>query len=91
MSYAAIARRLRRVLWLAWPIAVLVWASWLGTVALGTPPRDGLGHVVGADHLAFYSAARLIRDGQPEMMYDHQFLGPYQDTLLGGGWESLEA
>src|SRR5262249_13023222 len=38
-----------------------------------------------------YSAARLIRDGQPEMMYDHQFLGPYQDTLLGGGWESLEA
>ncbi len=91
MTYSSIAQRLRKVLWLAWPIAALVWGSWLGTVAAGDGLHDGLGNVVGADHLAFYSAARTVRDGQPEKMYDYRFMPAYQNEILGGGWESLEA
>ena len=54
MTYATTAGRIRRVLWLGWPIALIVWASWLGTVAAGSLrlARDdvGLKYEIDIDH-----------------------------------------
>ncbi|MBY0397288.1 MAG: glycosyltransferase 87 family protein, partial [Thermoleophilia bacterium] len=93
MTYAGTARRARRALWLGWPIGVLVWAAWVASVALGGGLRDAIGNVVGADHLAFYTAARLTLEGRPERMYDFAdpWFSAYQNEILGGGWDSVMA
>lgn len=93
MTYSGIARRLRRVLWLGWPIGVLIWGAWIGSMIIGGGKRDALGNFVGADHLAFYTAARMILDGQPDRMYgfDDPAFQQYQGRILGEGWESQMA
>jgi hypothetical protein len=94
MSYAGVARRLRGRLWIAWGVGVAVWLSWAGSIALGPGGwRDHEGSLIAGDHIAFYSAARLIREGQPTRIYDYEFLsGPhgYQATLVDyEGWNTL--
>jgi hypothetical protein len=63
--------------------------------SLGPPiwERDVLGQIVSPDHLAFYSAARLIREDRPRDIYDHGRLERYQqDELFAPGvWQSFEA
>jgi hypothetical protein len=98
MSYAGVACRLRGRLWIGLCVGVAVWLTWVGSVTLGAqkhgPWRDHEGSLVAADHIAFYSAARLIREGQPTRIYDHDFLGGpdgYQTTLIPYKWQTLIA
>ncbi len=61
---------------------------WLGSLASadGRKDADLNGELVGADHLAFYTAARLIRDGRPEQLYNYDVpRREYQSELLGRG------
>lgn len=95
MSYAGIASRLRGRLWIAWGVGVSVWLTWAGSLYLGAqkhgPWRDHEGSLISADHIAFYSAARLISEGRPALMYDYKFLPGYQATLVPYQWETLIA
>lgn len=94
MTYAGTARWLQDRLWFAWPVGAVAWLGWFASLAYGSwttgRPVDVEGTPVGVDHLAFYSAAHLIRDGQPALMYNYDFLGPYQGRLLGWDWGMLE-
>jgi hypothetical protein len=98
MSYAGVASRLRSRLWIGVCVGVSVWLTWAGSLTLGAqkhgPWHDHEGSLISADHIAFYSAARLIREGQPTRVYDHEFLGGqqgYQATLVPGEWKTLIA
>jgi hypothetical protein len=71
------------ILWACYAASVLL-GSGAGTYNLG-------GQLVLPDHLAFYTAARLIRDGRPEKVYDYEFVTQYQAELFPGRWDSLEA
>src|SRR5262245_42061440 len=90
MSYAGVAGRLRSRLWIGVCVGVAVWLTWVGSLVLGAqkhgPWRDHEGSLICADHIAFYSAARLIREGRPEVIYDHQKIAEYQATLVSGDW-----
>lgn len=83
MTDAATARLVRRGWRLAWPVGAISWAVWLASLALGGWEYDVEGTLLGIDHLAFYSAANLVRDGDAGRMYDYDFLGPYQGGLVG--------
>lgn len=93
MTYAATAAWLRGRLWIAWPVGAVAWVVWAGSVAYGGyltgRPVDAEGTPVGVDHLTFYSAARLVREGRPAEMYNYDLLGPYQGQLLGWDWGML--
>lgn len=81
MTDAQTAAWLRPRLWVGWAAGAAVWAVWLGSLAVGGWTRDAEGMVFGADHIAFYSAATLIREGRPAAMYDHAALGEVQRRL----------
>jgi len=93
MSYERLARWLRERLWIGWPVGATAWVVWLGSVAYGCiasgRPIDAEGTPVGVDHLTFYSAAMLIREGRSAEMYHYDVLGPYQGQLLGWDWGML--
>jgi hypothetical protein len=86
MTDAATAAWLRERLWVGWAAGVAVWAIWLGSLAVGGFTRDAEGQLLGADHIAFYSAATLIRDGRPGAIYDHDAIGGVQQAVTGGTW-----
>jgi len=90
MTYAATADWLRGRLWFGYVIGGVAWVVWLGNLALGGWYRDYEGILLGADHLAFYSAARAIYDGRPAAMYDLTTLHAYQQSLIGWDWWGLE-
>ncbi len=91
-TYERAAAFLRRWLWLAAVAGVLVWATWLGSLALGDWQYDLVGQLVSVDHLAFYSPARMIREGREEAIYDHAELCEYQQSLFPPGkWNEFEA
>lgn len=70
----------------------LVWVVWIGSLALGTWEQDVVGQLVSVDHLAFYSPARMIREGQGWAIYDYVRLNEYQRQLFAPGvWEAFEA
>ena len=86
----------------------LLWTTWLGGLLLGgshateqfpylefgepNGERDMIGQVVSVDHLAFYSPARMIREGRSGEIYDHATIHHYQqDIFRPRSWESLEA
>jgi hypothetical protein len=90
LSRAAAFLRPRR--WLAVAAGVLVWGVWLGTLALGGWEYDVIGQIVSVDHLAFYSPARMIREGRERSIYDHAELFEYQrDLFQPGKWNEFEA
>jgi len=93
MTYAAAAQWLRSKLWIGWPVGATAWVVWLGSVSYGCyahqRPIDAEGTPVCVDHLAFYSAAMLVREGRPAEMYHYDFLGKYQGQLLGWDWGML--
>jgi alpha-1,2-mannosyltransferase len=88
---SSLATAIRPRLWMGSVVGGSVWIVWLVSLALGGWYRDADGQLVGADHLAVYSAAHLIRAGQPAALYDHEFLAPYQDLLVGWDYPGLEA
>jgi alpha-1,2-mannosyltransferase len=51
----------------------------------GNGAWDFTGQVVSMDHIAFYSPAKLINEGQEKQIYNHEFLGPYQSELFPPG------
>jgi len=73
--------------------ALILWVCYAGSIALG----DGTGtfnlknELVCADHLAFYTAARLVREGHADRVYDYPFVEGYQHDLFPEQWHSLEA
>jgi hypothetical protein len=90
--WAAVLLRPRLWLCLAAVLGVLVWGVWLGSLLLGDWQYDLLGQLVSVDHLAFYSPARMIRDGREGAIYDHAALLRYQQSLFPPGkWNEFEA
>lgn len=87
----SVAAALRRRLWMGYVVGGVVWITWVMSLAVGGWYRDADGQLIGADHLAFYSAAHLIREGRSAAIYDHAVLGSYQDTLVGWNYPGLEA
>lgn len=90
MTYAATAAWLRPRLWFG-VAGVVPWAVWIGSLAVGGWYKDYKGTLIGADHLAFYTAAHLIRDGEQERMYDYPDLHQYEQHLIGWDWTGFEA
>jgi hypothetical protein len=86
MTYAGTARWLRDRLWAGWALGAAVWSIWVGSLAIGGWTRDAEGQLLGADHIAFYSAARLIADGRQADLYNPDVLGAYQQRITGGNW-----
>lgn len=91
MTYAATAAWLRGKLWMGYGVAAAMWLIWVASLAVGGWHKDAEGQLLGADHLAFYTAAHLVRDGHQAEMYNHLYLTSYQDTLVGWNYPGLEA
>jgi hypothetical protein len=89
--YARTAAFLRSRLWLGYVIGAVAWCVWLGNLALGGWYKDNEGTLLGGDHLAFYTAARLIHDGRAGEMYSYEMFPAYQNSLIGWDWDALEA
>jgi alpha-1,2-mannosyltransferase len=87
MTYSATAEWLRVRLWIGAVIGCVPWAVWVLSLAVGGGYKDSDDQLVGADHLAFYTAAHLIRNGQSHRLYDYEWLqtSQYQRDLIG--WE----
>ena len=88
MTDATTAAWLRPKLWIGWATAVTVWAVWVGSLAYGGWTRDAEGMLLCADHIAFYSAATLLREGRPAELYTHPALGEIQQRITrpDGEW-----
>jgi hypothetical protein len=88
MTCAATAAWLRQRLWFGAVIGVVPWVVWIGSLAIGGWYKDAEGTLVGADHLAFFHAARLIGDGRQGDLYNYERLGDehYQSGIIGWNW-----
>ncbi len=62
---------------------VLLWLSWLVTIALSGFRKDIKGDPIGTDHIAFYTAARFIDEGRGTSIYDNDAVAKYQTELSG--------
>ncbi|MCI0702703.1 MAG: DUF2029 domain-containing protein, partial [Planctomycetia bacterium] len=87
MTYSATAEWIRSRLWIGLVVGCVPWVVWIGSLAKGGWYKDADDQLVGPDHLAFYHAAHLIRDGQSHRLYDYEWLqtNKYQRDLIG--WE----
>lgn len=92
MNFARASEFVRERIRFAYLCGGTVWLLWLGMLAAGDGSFDVIGQLVGSDHLAFYTAARLIREGQAGEIYNFGFTGEYQASLFPSGkWNALEA
>jgi hypothetical protein len=93
MTYARLADWLRPRLWMGLVIGVTPWLAWLGSLAVGGWYKDSFHQLFTADHLAFYHAARLVREGDEQRLYDYGTLNAtnYQRLLIGWPWDGFEA
>jgi len=93
MTCAATAAWLRERLWFGAVIGTVAWVVWLGSLALGGWYKDAEGQLLGADHLAFFHAARLIGEGRQGDLYDYPRLSEegYQKSIVGWDWAGYEA
>lgn len=73
-------------LWLGWAIGIALWLAWMVSVVTGGGTYDRFGQLVCTDHLAFYSAARMIRDGRPGEIYELPAIAYVQVELVGERW-----
>ena len=73
-------------LWLGWAAGGALWLAWIVSLVLGGGQYDRFGQLVCTDHLAFYSAARMIRDGQSAEIYDNAAIQQKQIELVGERW-----
>jgi hypothetical protein len=86
MTTAGVAAWLRPRLGFAWVLGGVVWAAWLVSLAHGGWTRDAVGQLFAPDHIAFYTAARLVGEGRESHLYDFAFVQEYQKELTGGDW-----
>ncbi len=70
---------------------IILWLAWFVSIALNGFTRDIEGKPIGADHLAFYSAARLIDAGRGQLIYDNDFQSTFQPTLVNHPGPFLDA
>lgn len=93
MSYPQFANWLRGRLWIAIAAGCVPWLVWLVGLAYTGGRTDLAGKPPGVDHLAFYSAARLVRDGESHRLYNYNELAneKYQQRLLGWDADVFEA
>ena len=91
MTWDRAAAHLLPRLWYARVAGALMWGAWVGGLILSDGGFDPLGQVVSADHLAFTTAARLVRDGRDGDIYHYAEVEAYQHALFGGRFNSLEA
>lgn len=93
MSYPQFANWLRGRLWIAIAAGCVPWLVWLVGLAYTGGRTDLAGKPPGVDHLAFYSAARLVRDGESHRLYNYNELADekYQQRLLGWDADVFEA
>ena len=56
-----------------------------GRLAIGNGEWDAVHQVVSIDHLAFYTPAKMIREGRQAEIYDHGTLAEYQASLFPPG------
>ena len=68
-----------------------IWLSWLASIAISGFKHDIEGKPIGADHIAFYSAAKLINEGQGDRIYDNEFMREYQTRLHDSTGSTLDA
>src|SRR5205085_10293781 len=71
MTYTDAANWVRGRLWIAVAAGCVPWLLWIGGLVHVGGKKDLGGNLVGADHLAFYYAARLIRDGESWRIYNY--------------------
>lgn len=92
MTYAKTAAWLRERLWFGFVAGAFTWVTWFGSLAVGGWYKDSEGTLVGADHLAFFTAAHFVRTGEQARMYDYDYdrLHPVQEALIGWDWPSKE-
>lgn len=91
MTYAETARWLRGRLWIGVVAGAIMWVAWIGSLAYGGWTRDAENQLSTADHIAFYTAAKLVREGRQADIYDHEVVGRTQQELTGGDWRFLMA
>src|SRR5215212_5108076 len=93
MNYSDGANWIRGRLWIAIAAGCAPWLIWLGGLVYTGGKRDLGGNLVGADHLAFYHAARLIRDDESYRLYNYNELRDesYQQAIIGWDWNGFEA
>ncbi len=94
MTRESVVDFLRDRVYLAKLAAIILWVCYALSILLG----DGYGtfnlkgEVNGADHLAWYTAARLIAEGHPDKVYDYDYVARYQHDLVPKErWNSLMA
>ena len=80
-------------LWIAVAAGCVPWLVWLGGLASTGGKQDWRGQLVGADHLAFYHAAHLVRAGESYRLYNFNELAEEkgQQALIGWDWNGYEA
>jgi hypothetical protein len=93
MNYSDAARWIRARSWIAVAAGCVPWVVWIGGLVYTGGKKDLGGNLVGADHLAFFHAARLIRDGESYRLYNYNELRDesYQQALVGWNWDGFEA
>lgn len=73
-------------LWLGWAAGGALWLGWIISLSLGGGLYDYFGQLACTDHLAFYSAARMIRDGEARDIYSHSTIAQKQIEYVGEKW-----
>ena len=84
MTYSDTAAWLRERLWFGAVVGTVAWLVWLASLAAGGWYKDAQGTLVGADHLAFYGAARCVYESREATMYDPRGLYELQQSLIQG-------
>ncbi|HEY1192509.1 MAG TPA: glycosyltransferase family 87 protein, partial [Gemmata sp.] len=88
MTYSGVAAWLRPKLWVGLVVGAVSWLVWVASLAIGGWYKDSEEQLVGADHLAFYHAAKLIREGRGHDIYSYLALNAegYQQGIVGWAW-----
>jgi alpha-1,2-mannosyltransferase len=83
-------------LWLGWAACAGLWVCWFVSMGMGTWLFDRFGQLYAMDHLAFYTAGRIVNEGRDGDLYDYGKTSQYQETLFPDAegnprWTGLEA
>jgi hypothetical protein len=84
-------------LWYGWVACVVLWICWFVSMGMGDWLFDRFGQLYAMDHLAFYTAGRVIDEGRETDLYDHAKTSQFQETLFGlredgnPRWKGMEA
>lgn len=94
MTRQQLIAKIQRYHWFALAIVWAFWIFWIVRQLLGSGPFDVDDILLSMDHLAFYTPAKMIADGEVPLanIYDYTFVFDYQKGLFADRkWASLEA